>query len=69
MASGEKHAKAFGRCGWTIARAGAHIVLTKDGCPHALSIPNHAEVKRALLQKQIRLAGLSEAEYLAAFRQ
>jgi hypothetical protein len=42
-------------------------VLTKPGCPHAISIPDHAEVKRGLLQKQIKLAGISEQEYLAAF--
>jgi hypothetical protein len=45
----------------------AHFVLTKAGCPHVLSIPDHKEVKRALLQKQIKLAGITEEEYLAAF--
>jgi hypothetical protein len=34
-------------------------------CPHALSNPDHKEVKRALLQKQIELADLTETEYLA----
>ena len=45
----------------------AHFILTKEGCPHALSIPAHKEVKRALLQKQVKLAGLDEQEYLDYF--
>lgn len=69
LASGEQHVKAFERAGWTVARKakGAHFILTKEGCPHALSIPDHGEVKRTLLQKQIRLAGITEQEYLALF--
>jgi hypothetical protein len=32
-----------------------------------LSIPDHKEVKRTLLQKQIRRAGLTDDEYVAYF--
>ncbi len=46
---------------------GAHFILTKEGHPHALSIPDHSEVKRTLLQKQIQRAGIPEQEYLALF--
>ncbi len=42
--------------------------MSKDRCPHVLSIPNHREVKRALLHKQIKLAGLTEEQYVAFFR-
>ena len=47
---------------------GAHFILAKDECPHVLSIPNHREVKRALLHKQIKLAGLTVEQYVAFFR-
>lgn len=70
LASGAKHVKAFERCGWTCAKKKAkhaHFVLKKAGHPHAISIPDHDEVKRALLQKQLRRAGLTDAEYATAF--
>lgn len=70
LASGAKHVKAFVRAGWVQAAKkakDAHFVLTKEGEPHAISIPNHSEVKRALLQKQIRRAGMTDQEYLDCF--
>ena len=69
LASGSAHVKAFERAGWTCIKRrgrGKHFILTKEGKGH-LSIPEHKEVKRALLQKQIQLAGLTEQEYLSAF--
>lgn len=72
LASGEAHVKTFGRAGWRCARKkakDAHYILTKEGERACLSIPAHKEVKRALLQKQIKLAGLTEAEYIALFNQ
>jgi hypothetical protein len=71
VASGEKHAQAFERCGWTrLTRRGRgkHFLLTKAGATPTLSIPDHPEVKRALLAAQLKLAGISEADYLANFR-
>lgn len=70
LASGKEHVKAFERAGWICAKKlakNAHFVLSKPGEPHGLSIPAHKEVKRTLLQAQIRRAGLSEQEYLACF--
>jgi hypothetical protein len=71
LASGDEHVKAFGRLGWKLClktkRKNAHLLLEKDGETATLSIPAHDEVKRALLQKQIRLAGISETDYVAAF--
>lgn len=69
LASGEQHVKAFERAGWVMARKakGAHFILAKEGCPHALSIPDHSEVKRTLLQKQLKLAGITEQRYRALF--
>jgi hypothetical protein len=68
LASGHAHAAAFVRCGWTIARRGKnHIILTREGFEATLSIPDHGEVKRALIQAQIRRAKLTEEEYLKCF--
>ncbi len=70
LASGSEHVKAFERAGWTCAkrrRSNKHYVLSKEGKGH-LSIPDHKQVKRTLLQKQIQLAGLTEQEYIAFFR-
>ena len=69
LAPGAAHVKAFKRVGWTLERRAkdAHFILSHEECAHVLSIPDHREVKRALLQKQIQLAGLSEEEYLACF--
>jgi predicted RNA binding protein YcfA (HicA-like mRNA interferase family) len=69
LAGGSAHVKAFERAGWTCLKRrgnGKHFILTKPDQGH-LSIPDHKQVKRALLQKQIKLAGLTEAEYLAHF--
>jgi predicted RNA binding protein YcfA (HicA-like mRNA interferase family) len=70
LASGAEHVKAFQRAGWTCAKKrakDAHFILHKPGEPHALSIPAHRQVKRALLQKQVRRAGLSDEEYVELF--
>jgi predicted RNA binding protein YcfA (HicA-like mRNA interferase family) len=74
LASGERHPRAFERCGWERVRETSgknpHIILERPGVRATLSIPNHKgkDVKRALLQKQIKLAGLTEQQYLDCFR-
>jgi hypothetical protein len=70
LASGTEHRKAFERLGWKYVRTAknAHFILSKDGSACKLSIPDHKQVKRALLQKQLRLAEISEEQYLASFR-
>lgn len=71
LASGSEHVKAFERAGWVCIKRrgrGKHFILGMEGKGH-LSIPDHKEVKRALLQKQIQLAGLTETEYCELFRQ
>jgi predicted RNA binding protein YcfA (HicA-like mRNA interferase family) len=70
LASGSAHVKAFEHAGWICLKRrgnGKHFILTKPGKGH-LSIPDHKQVKRALLQKQIRLAGFTDAEYLELFK-
>lgn len=70
VAKGAEHVKAFERAGWTCARALAkdkHFVLHKDSHPHHLSIPKHKQVKRSLLQAQVRLAGMTDQEYAGYF--
>jgi predicted RNA binding protein YcfA (HicA-like mRNA interferase family) len=69
LASGSDHVKAFERAGWACLKRrgnGKHFILSMDGKGH-LSIPDHREVKRTLLKKQIQNAGLTEADYLDCF--
>lgn len=74
LARGERHARAFERGGWRRDRETSgrnpHIILVKRGHRNTLSIPNHKgkDVKRALLQKLIQKAGMSEEQYLECFR-
>jgi predicted RNA binding protein YcfA (HicA-like mRNA interferase family) len=72
LASGEKHAACFQRLGWkrdTKRRGrGSHILLTKKGQRATLSIPDHHEVKRALLAKLIAAAGITQEDYLKKFK-
>ncbi len=69
LASGERHAKVFTKkFGWVVRRKGSHIILTNPNVPNVhLSIPNHDEVKRPLLKRQIEVAGLTDELYRAAF--
>lgn len=73
LARAEKHAKAFERLGWTRAREAGrnpHIVLTKTGVNVTITLPAHKgqDVKRALLQRQLKLAGIPESLYVKAFK-
>ncbi|HUJ07638.1 MAG TPA: type II toxin-antitoxin system HicA family toxin [Streptosporangiaceae bacterium] len=71
LASGSEHAKAFERLGWDLDTKrrgrGKHFLLTKPGMRPTLSIPDHHEVKRTIIAAQIKLAGISEEDYLKAF--
>ena len=61
--------RAFEHLGWEAARQrGSHIVLTKQGAPATLSVPDHAEVARGTLRALIAKAGLTVEEFLAAVR-
>jgi hypothetical protein len=69
LAAGTQHVAAFENCGWVCVRKSKknHWILQKDGVDATLSIPDHKQVKRTLLAKQITLAGIGEDEYLEAF--
>jgi len=71
IANAEAHAKAFCRRGWEIQPRrgkGSHLILTKRGHPAVISLPaGHGTVKRGLLMRAIKDAGLSVEEYLKAF--
>jgi predicted RNA binding protein YcfA (HicA-like mRNA interferase family) len=68
LARGADHVKVFCNCfGWVVRREGNHITMTHPENTNCLSIPNHKEVKRALLHKQIKLAGKTDEEYRDAF--
>ena len=59
--------KALERAGWTNRGfKGSHVKLTKEGNPNILSIPVHKgkPIKIGLLKDQIKIAGLTEKEFL-----
>jgi hypothetical protein len=67
--SGERHARAFKRLGWSVKPKegkGSHIIIAKGRL--RLSIPAHASVKRALLANLLKRAGISEDEYLKVYK-
>lgn len=69
VCSGAEAVRAFERLGWTFARQnGSHQVLTKQGLAITLSIPKHRELDRGTLRSQIRLAGVTVDQFLAALK-
>lgn len=56
--------RTFERLGWSVARPGTHIVMTKHGSSVTLSIPNHKEVARGTLRSLIRSAGVTVDEFV-----
>lgn len=71
LGPGDRHVRAFELAGWYVARIqGSHKILRKDGVEYNLAIPCHQgrDVPRALIKKQVTLAGLSIAEYCALYR-
>jgi predicted RNA binding protein YcfA (HicA-like mRNA interferase family) len=74
LAGGDAQARAFERLGWerrheTRGR-NPHIILVKEGMTATLSIPKHKgrDVKRPLLANLIHQAGITQDEYVAAFK-
>lgn len=71
LASGQAHAQAFVRLGWTLdpkrRGRGSHLRLTKKGVRATLSIPDHKEVKWTIIASLIKIADETEERYLRAF--
>jgi predicted RNA binding protein YcfA (HicA-like mRNA interferase family) len=68
-ASGREHVKVLCGCfGWYERKAkNGHIILKKDGVAALLSIPDHRNVKRALLAAELKKAGIEDGDYCQAF--
>ena len=63
--SGRKAVHAFQRAEWEVARQrGSHVVLTKAGSIHALSVPLHRVLGPGLLRDLVRKAGLTVEEFM-----
>jgi predicted RNA binding protein YcfA (HicA-like mRNA interferase family) len=65
--TGQDAINAFGKCGYALDRIkGSHHILRHPSKPERLSIPVHGNetVGIGLLGKQIKLAGLSNEEFV-----
>ena len=63
--SGREAVRVFERTGWQFSRQrGSHMILTKPGEGYSVNIPNHREVSRGTLLKEIKKAGLTIAEFI-----
>ena len=70
LLNGREVVRVFEKFGWRKARQkGSHIVLVKEEGYTTLSVPDHKEVARGTLRSLIRLAGLTIAEFLEAFKE
>ncbi|MBW4477819.1 MAG: type II toxin-antitoxin system HicA family toxin [Tolypothrix brevis GSE-NOS-MK-07-07A] len=59
--------KTFEKLGWEVSRQrGSHIIMTKEGHPATLSVPNHKEVARGTLRSLISKAEITVDEFLEA---
>ena len=70
--SGKEAVDAFERAGWTVrgSTGSSHVVLKKEGNPSILTIPVHKgkPIKKPLLLKQIKRAGLTVEEFSGHYR-
>lgn len=65
IVSGKQAVRAFQRAGWLVTRReSSHTVLTMKGRMANLSIPDHREIDRGLLKRQINLSGLTVDEFI-----
>ena len=63
--SGREAVRAFERAGWQFLRQrGSHTILTKPGERYNVNIPNHREVSRGTLLKELKKAGLTPDEFI-----
>ena len=67
--SGDEAVKVFRKAGWRVLRVrGSHIVLEKTGEDFNLCVPRHDELGDGLLRHQIRMAGMTVAEFIRLFK-
>ncbi|KAA6463257.1 type II toxin-antitoxin system HicA family toxin [Acidobacteria bacterium AB60] len=63
--SGKEAVKAFQKFGWEVrGQVGSHVVMTKTGLRHNLTIPQHPELAPGTLRGLIRTAGITVEEFL-----
>lgn len=72
LLSGTEVVKTLRKLGWDRPPSrpgkGDHIILVKPGHRATLSIPNHKQVKRALLRGVLNDAGIAVEEFVEARR-
>jgi predicted RNA binding protein YcfA (HicA-like mRNA interferase family) len=66
VVSGREARRALEKDGWVFNRQrGSHMILTRSGTPHNLSVPDHRELDRGLLRGLIRDSELTVEEFIA----
>ncbi|MDA7962630.1 MAG: type II toxin-antitoxin system HicA family toxin [Gammaproteobacteria bacterium] len=67
--SGKELAKFFLRHGFSQrSKKGSHIILTKKGIARPLVIPDQKESSRAVILNNLKIAGLTKADLIAAIQ-
>ena len=64
LCSGAEAVKKFKRKGWKVARQkGSHVMLTKEGYPYTLAVPQHKELGVGILRKLLQQANITIEEF------
>jgi predicted RNA binding protein YcfA (HicA-like mRNA interferase family) len=67
VVSGAEAIRKFEHLGWTSERTrGSHVIMSKPGSIVTLTIPLHKELGPGLLRTQLRKAGVSVEDFIAA---
>ena len=64
LCSGAEAVRKLKKAGWIFSRQhGSHVMLTRPGYEHTLSVPQHKELGPGILRSILRQARLSVGEF------
>lgn len=62
--SGRRLVRLFEKAGFTVVRVrGDHIIMTREGCPRPLVIPDRSHLPVFIIRNNLRSAGIARQEY------